>query len=133
VELKANPDDEETNNYFEISFSNVLSAAYNIYIKFAPAGAIKDTKLRFVFSYVDNPDGGGTKEVVHEIPAKVVGAFENGLIKIGGTYSIPVYVGSAKSNPYYVKLKVIIDVSEAELVLFDRKFGIDYIELVPAE
>ena len=128
ISLQESPNEGETNNYFEIEFSNVLSADYDVYIKFSPVGASQDTKLKFEFSY---KDAAGTT-VEHPIESMVVSNQENGRIKIGDTYSNPVYVNSTDET-YFVKLKVFVDVSDAELVLYDRSFGIDYIELVPVE
>ncbi|WP_372753382.1 fasciclin domain-containing protein [Labilibaculum sp.] len=129
IQLDENPDDKETNNYFEVEFSYVLSADYDVYIKFSPIGASKDTKLKFEFSYTD----ADAKTVTNEIESIVIGNEENSSMKIGSTYTNPVYVNDNSDNKYIVKLKVFVDVSEAELVLYDRVFGIDYIELVPAE
>ena len=126
VSLIENPNEDETNNYFEVSFTNVLSADYDIYIKFSPVRALQDTKLKFEFSYKD-VDGTIVK---HPIESMVVSKDEVGRIKIGDTYSNPVYVNDTEKT-YFAKLKVFIDVSEAELVLYNRSFGIDYIELSP--
>lgn len=129
VQLLANPDGSESNNYFEIAFPNVLSADYTINVKFSNIGASQQTKLKFEFSYVDE----NQNTVVHEIPAMNISNEEEGVIKIGDTYSIPVYINDEINNNYFVKLKVIIDVSEPELLIYDRKVGIDYAELVPTE
>lgn len=126
VSLQENPNEDETNNYFEVSFANVLSADYDIYIKFSPVKALQDTKLKFEFSYKD-ADGTTVK---HPIESIVVSNQEVGRIKIGDTYSNPVYVSNTDKT-YFAKLKVFVDVSEAELVLYNRSFGIDYIELSP--
>lgn len=129
VQLDENPDGSESNNYFEVEFSYVLSADYNVYIKFADIGATQKCKLKFEFSYTD-ADG---NTVTNEIESMDVAPDEEGLIQIGDTYSNPVYVNDDEDNDYIVKLKVYMDVSEAELLLYDRQVGIDYIELVPVE
>jgi uncharacterized surface protein with fasciclin (FAS1) repeats len=129
VQLDENPDNDESNNYFEVEFSYVLSADYDVYIKFADIGASQKCKLKFEFSYTD-VDG---SVVTHEIESMDIAPDEVGLIQIGETYSNPVYVNDDEDNDYIVKLKVYIDVSEAELLLYDRQVGIDYIELVPVE
>jgi uncharacterized surface protein with fasciclin (FAS1) repeats len=129
VQLDENPNDDETNNYFEVEFSNVLSADYDVYIKFTSVSASQDTKLKFQFTYNDSIGSA----VVDTIESMVISNEEEGLIKIGDTYSNQVYVNSDEDNDYLVKLRVYVDVSEAELVLYDRVFGIDYIKLVPAE
>lgn len=129
VSLLDNPDGSDSNNYFEVSFSNVLSADYNIYVKFVPIGAEQQTKLKFEFSYVDE----NQNTIVDQIPARIIGNLEDGRLQIGDTYSIPVFINEELNNNYSVKFKVIVDVSEPELLLYDRRFGIDYIELVPAE
>lgn len=127
VLLNNNPDATNSNSFFEVAFSNVFSARYDIFIKFAPIGAMKSSKLKYILTY-KNLDG--TTATVN-IPGGVVSNTEYGRVKIGDTYNFPVYVNSLKTNTYFVKLKVIIDVSQAELVLYDRRVGIDYIELVP--
>ncbi|WP_139955806.1 fasciclin domain-containing protein [Flavicella sediminum] len=129
VDLLENPNGNNSNNYFEIAFPNVLSAAYTVNIKFHPIGASQDTKLKFEFSYKDLS---GTT-IKHEIPSMVISNLLEDVMQIGDTYTIPVYVNNAQSNSYFVKLKVIVDISEPELLLYDRKFGIDYVELIPAE
>ncbi|MEP5341810.1 MAG: fasciclin domain-containing protein [Algibacter sp.] len=129
VSLLANPDGNESNNYFEIAFSNVLSASYNINLKFSQIGAALKTKLKFEFSYVDE----NNNTVVNEIDAIEVEPTEEGVITIGDIYDIPVFINDKIDNNYFVKLKVIVDVSEAELIIYDRKFGIDYAELTPVE
>jgi uncharacterized surface protein with fasciclin (FAS1) repeats len=129
VELVKNPTVNDGNNYFEIALGNVLSADYTVNIKFHPIGAAQDTKLKFEFSYTD--DSGSV--IKHEIPSMVISNLQEDVVQIGDTYSIPVYVNNAASNNYFVKLKVIVDVSEPEQLLYDRKFGIDYVELIPAE
>ena len=127
VLLSKDPDSKNTNDYFEISFSNVLSSQYDIYIKFAQVGASKSTKLKYVLSYT-NFDG--TTTTVN-IAGGLVSNTEDTRVKIGDTYNFPVYVNSLDDKTYSVKFKVIVDVSSAELILYDRNFGIDYIELVP--
>ncbi|MEP3837829.1 MAG: fasciclin domain-containing protein [Algibacter sp.] len=129
VRLSRNPTSNNSNNYFEISFNNVLSASYKINLKFTPIGAAQDTKLKFEFSYIDS----NKNPVVVEIPPIVVSNLEEGVITIGDVYDIPVYIDNSEENIYYAKLKVIVDVSEPELLLYDRSFGIDYAELVPTE
>ncbi|WP_372755669.1 fasciclin domain-containing protein [Mariniflexile sp.] len=127
VNLNQNP--TGSNNYFEISFSNVLSASYTLHLRFVPVGASKNTKLKFEFSYVD----ANKNTVVNTIPAIEVSNLEDGEIQIGGPYTIPVFINKEKANSYFVKLKIFVDVSEPELILFDRTFGIDYAKLVPTE
>lgn len=129
VTLLANPFRSQSNNNFEIAFSNVLSADYTINLKFNSVGASQQTKLKFEFSYVDKDKN----TVVHKIPSIVVSNLESGIIQIGDIYSIPVYINNELDNESYVKLKVFVDVRDAELLLYDRKFGIDYAELVPVE
>ena len=129
ISLLQNPDATESNNYFEFAFSNVLSASYNINLKFTPVGAEQSVKLKFAFSYVD----ADKNTIVHEIEPIVVSNLEEGIIQIGDTYDIPVFINEETDNDYFVKLKVIIDVSEPELLLYDRKFGLDYAELTPVE
>ncbi|MCL5129804.1 fasciclin domain-containing protein [Algibacter sp. L4_22] len=127
VSLLANP--ENGNDYFEVAFSNVLSASYNINLKFSAIGAAQDTQLKFEFSYVDA--SGNT--VVNNIDSMVISNLEEGIVPIGDTYDIPVYINEEIDNEYTVKLKIIIDVSEPELILYERKFGLDYVELTPVE
>lgn len=129
ISLLENPNADNSNNYFEIAFSNVLSASYNINLKFTPVGAAQDVKLKFEFSYVD----ADKNTQVFEIDPIVVSNLEEGIVPIGGTYDIPVYINEEINNEYFVKLKVYIDVSEPELLLYDRKFGLDYAELTPVE
>ena len=129
VSLLANPDGNNGNDYFEVSFSNVLSASYNINLKFSAIGAAQNTQLKFEFSYVDA--SGNT--VVNNIDSMVISNLEEGIITIGDTYDIPVFINEEIDNEYTVKLKIIIDVSEPELILYDRKFGLDYVELTPVE
>ncbi|MBB5268712.1 fasciclin domain-containing protein [Algibacter amylolyticus] len=129
VRLSANPTSNNSNNYFEISFNNVLSASYNINLKFSPIGAAQDTKLKFEFSYI----GADFRPVVVEIPPIIVSNLEDGVITIGDVIDIPVYIDNSEENFFYAKLKVIVDVSEPELLLYDRTFGIDYAELAPIE
>ena len=129
VSLYANPDGSNSNDYFEVAFSNVLSASYNINLKFSAIGAELDTQLRFELSYVD-ADG---NTVVNNIDSIVVSKLEEGIITIGDTYDIPVFINEELDNEYFVKLKIIIDVSEPELIIYDRTFGLDYVELTPVE
>ncbi|CAH8281430.1 putative surface protein with fasciclin (FAS1) repeats [Mariniflexile fucanivorans] len=129
VSLDQNPNAGSTNNYFEIAFTNVLSASYTLHLKFVPVGASKKTKLRFEFSYTD----ANKNKVVKQIPAIEVGNQEDGVIQIGDVFDIPVYINKEVNNNYSVKLKVFVDVSEPELILYDRRFGIDYAELKPVE
>lgn len=129
VNLAQNPNAGETNNYFEIAFSNVLSASYTLHLRFVPIGADQNTKLKFELSYVDD----NKATVVQEIPAIDVSNIEDGEIQIGDTFSFPVFINQEVDNDYFVKLKVYIDVSEPELILYDRRFGIDYAELRPIE
>ncbi|MGQ1786072.1 MULTISPECIES: fasciclin domain-containing protein [unclassified Saccharicrinis] len=118
----------EDNNYFEVAFSNVLSAKYDLYIKYSPVGATKETQLKFEVT-VNGPDG----KTVYDIPTEVINNYSEARVKIGDTYDIPVFVDDNAKNSYYVKVKVIMDVEDAAIVLYDRMVGIDYIELVPAE
>lgn len=129
VSLLENPDANDSNNYFEIAFTNVLSASYTVNLKFSAIGASQSTKLKFELSYVDE----NKNTIVNEIPAIIVNNQEDGIIQIGDAYSFPVYINQEDSNDFFVKLKVIIDVTEPELLLYDRNFGIDYAELVPTE
>ncbi|ANW95408.1 hypothetical protein AXE80_03545 [Wenyingzhuangia fucanilytica] len=129
VDLLNSPDGNDGNNYFEVAFENVLSASYTINLKFTPVGAPQQTKLKFEFSYVDE----NKNTVVDEIDAITVSHLEDGIISIGGTYDIPVYINEENDNEYSVKLKVIVDVSDAETILYSRRFGIDYAELVPVD
>ncbi len=129
VTLLTDPDASNSNNYFEVSFDEVASAGYDIYIKFAPIGASASCKLKYELSYT-NMDGTTTTipieggQVAYDLDERV---------KIGGTYDFPVYVNRNESSSYSVKLKVFVDVSDAELVLYTREVGIDYIELIPAQ
>ncbi|XMO85330.1 fasciclin domain-containing protein [Algibacter sp. AS12] len=129
VNLLANPDNNDSNNYVEVAFTNVLSASYKINVKFSRVGASKKTKLKFELSYVD----ASKQTVVHEIDAIDVSNLEEGVVTIGDIYDIPVFVNNEIDNDYFVKLKVIVDVIDAELILYDRKFGLDYVELTPVE
>jgi hypothetical protein len=52
-------------------------------------------------------------------------------LKIGTTSTIPVFINGSTSNTYSVTFRIMFDVSIAEMVLYDRIYGIDYIELVP--
>lgn len=129
ISLIQNPTVGDTNNYFEITFSNVLAASYNINLKFSPVGASQDTKLKFQFTYT------GTDElpVVEEIGPVIVSNLEDGIVTIGDTYTFPFFATGQENDNISVKLRVFIDVSEPELLLYDRTFGIDYAELVPTE
>lgn len=129
IDLLESPDGSDGNNYFEIAFENVLSASYKINLKFSSVGATQQTKLKFEFSYVD----ADKNVVVDVIDPITVSHLEEGEINIGGTYDIPVYINEENDNEYYVKLKVIVDVSDAETILYDRRFGMDYAELVPVD
>lgn len=116
-----------SDNYFEVKFSNVLSAKYDVFVKFSPVGASKDTKLTFRLVYSNFTTGTTTVNT----SSKVISKAEDGLVKIGSTETFPVFINSNKSNTYYVSFRIMLDVSNAELVLYDRTYGIDYIELVP--
>lgn len=129
VNLSQNPNAGQTNNYFEISFSNVLSASYTLHLKFVTVGASKPTKLKAEFSYVD----ANKNTVVNTITNIEVNNQEDEEIQIGDPYTIPVFINTEKTNSYFVKLKIFVDVSEPELILYDRTFGIDYAKLVPIE
>jgi uncharacterized surface protein with fasciclin (FAS1) repeats len=122
-------DPSGTNNYFEVSFDEVCSADYDIYIKFDPIGASKGTKLKYALSY-SNMDG---SETSIDIEGGVIAPDFDERLKIGDTYSFPVYVNRVENSNYTVKFRVYVDVSSAELILYDRNFGIDYIELVPVQ
>lgn len=129
VSLLVSPNAGESNNFFEISFSNVLSASYNINLKFTPVGAQLKTKLKFEFSYLD-----ADKNLIkNEIEAIEVETTEDGVITIGDTYDIPVFINDEIDNEYFVKLKVFVDVSDSETIIYGRRFGIDYAELTPVE
>lgn len=119
----------DDNNFFEVSFSNVLAAKYDLYIKYSPVGATKETLLKFKVS-ITGPDGTSEYEIVPEDP---INNYLDERVKIGDTYDIPVYIDDEASNNYHVKVKVMMDVEDAAVVLYDRMVGIDYIELVPAE
>ncbi|WP_372771920.1 fasciclin domain-containing protein [Mangrovibacterium sp.] len=129
VSLLVAPDASNSNNYFEVSFDEVASASYYIYIKFAPVGASASCELKYELSY-SNMDGTTTTV---PIEGGLVTNDLNERVKIGDTYTFPVYVNRSENSTYSVKLKVFVDVSDAELVLYTREFGIDYIELVPAQ
>ncbi|GAA3649984.1 fasciclin domain-containing protein [Flavivirga jejuensis] len=129
VALLENPAVDESNNYFEIAFSNVLSSSYTIHLKFSAIGASQDTQLKFELSYVDE----NKNTIVNQIPPTVVSKDEDGIVQIGGTYNFPVYINAENNNDFFVKLKVIVAVSEPELFIYDRVFGIDYAELRPTE
>lgn len=116
-----------SNNYFEVRFSNVLSAKYDVYVKFSPIGALKDTKLTFRLVYSNFTTGTTTVN----IPDKVISRTETGAVKIGTTSTFPVYINSNTTNTYFVSFRIMLSVTNAELVLYDRKYGIDYIQLVP--
>ncbi len=118
----------DANDYFEVAFSNVLSAKYDLYIKYSPVGATSETQLRFEVT-VKGPDG----TTVYQIPSEVVNNYSEERVKIGDTYDIPVFIDDDTGNSYSVKVKVIMDVSDAASVYYDRMVGIDYLELVPAE
>ncbi|WP_282124534.1 fasciclin domain-containing protein [Algibacter mikhailovii] len=129
VSLLANPDRNEGNNYFEIAFANVLSADYTLNLKFVPIGAQQQTKLKFEISY----RGLSGRNTLIRVPAIVVDNQEDAEVKIGETYSFPVFVNNEMDNEFFVKLKVYVDVSEPELILYGRRIGIDYAELVPVD
>lgn len=130
VSLFRNPDANNSNNYLEIEFSNVLAARYKINLKFSPIGAAQDTKLKFELTYTQS----NFRQGVVEIPPIIVSNLEDGVITIGEDfYDFFVYVNDDEDALFKMKFKIIIDVSEPELILYDRKFGIDYVELVPTE
>lgn len=116
-----------SNDYFEVKFSNVLSANYDVYVKFTPIGASKDTKLTFRLVYSNFASGTTTVNTT----AKVISKAEDSAIKIGSTTTFPVYINGSTTNTYSITFRIMFNVSDAELVLYDRKYGIDYIELVP--
>ena len=129
VSLLQNPTANNSNNYFEITFSNVLAASYDLNVKFSPVGASQDTKLIFELSYI----GADLLPATEVIGPIVVNNLEDGIVKIGDTFDFSFYASGEPDDSLFVKLKVIVDVSEPELILYDRKFGIDYAELVPTE
>lgn len=130
VSMLNDPNSTNTNNNFEVSFHNVYAAAYNVKVKFSPVSNDDEpTKLRFELTY-NNLNG---SEVVEEIESIIVEADEERDIQIGGDYLFNAFVDESENNIYNVKLKVIVDVNNAELALYNRRFGIDYIELVPVE
>ncbi len=131
VQLLENPDG--TNDYFTIAFSNVLSAKYNLFVKYAPVGATQQSKVRYEVSVMGANADGSIDSVGYSIPDTIIVPTEERLMQIGDTYDIPTFIDNNPTNPYSVLVKVFVSVSQAELVLYGRKFGIDYIELVPAE
>jgi uncharacterized surface protein with fasciclin (FAS1) repeats len=116
-----------SNNYFEVKFSNVLSAKYDVYVKFSPSGASKDTKLTFRLVYSNFTSGTTTVNTGSTVISKTLDA----PLKIGTTSTIPVFINGSTSNTYSVTFRIMFDVSIAEMVLYDRIYGIDYIDLVP--
>ncbi|PQV48951.1 putative surface protein with fasciclin (FAS1) repeats [Jejuia pallidilutea] len=129
ITLLENPTPGDTNNFFEITFSNVLAASYKLNLKFTPVGATQDTKLKFQFSYIRS----NFRPTIEEIGPIVVSNLEDGVVTIGDTFDFSFYATGQEDDYFFVKLKVIVDVSEPELLLYDRRFGIDYAELVPTE
>lgn len=129
VSLNKAPDATESNNYFEVNFSDVVVGEYKINIKFRPIGASQSTKLKFEFTY---PYINGFV-IKRKIGPIVVSNTQEEILEIGDPYLTYVHVGNAQYTNYPVKLKVFVDVTEPELVLYDRTFGIDYVELVPVE
>lgn len=129
ITLLRNPDGNDGNNYFEVAFTNVLSASYKINAKFTPVGAAQSTKLKFELRYI----GSNFLPVVEEIGPIVVSNLEDGVISIGDEYDFTFFVNEDIDNYFHVNLRVIVDVSEPELLLYDRSFGLDYVELVPTE
>lgn len=143
ISLQSDPDG--SNNYFEISYTNVLAAKYDLYVKFnSIPNDVQDTKLRFETRYQINkqypvifpravpevrvaPDGGVRISGVEVTPN------EDGLIKIGGPYENPFYVNENADNGYIFTVRVLVDVSNVELAIFDRRVGIDYIALIPVK
>ncbi|MFY0713655.1 fasciclin domain-containing protein [Seonamhaeicola sp. NFXS20] len=128
VSLLENPDGSDGNNYFEITFSNVLAASYNLNLKFSPVGASQDTKLKIQLRYI----GSNFAPITEEIPL-IVNNLEDGVVTIGDAFDFSFYATGIEGDYFSVTLKIIIDVSEPELLLYDRRFGIDYAELVPTE
>lgn len=130
ISLLNDPDSSNSNNYVEVSFNNVYAAAYNVIVKFNPVSNDDEpTKVRFELRY--NELNGS--EVVEDIDPIIVEADEEGDIQIGGDYLFKAFVDESENNIYNVKLRVIVDVNNAELALYNRRFGIDYVELVPVE
>lgn len=130
ISLLNDPDSNNTNNFFQVEFTNVYAAAYNVKVKFSPvANDDESTKVKFELEY--NELDGTT--VTEEIEPIIVAPDEESDIQIGGDYVFNAFVDESVENIYSVKLKVIVDVSNAELALYNRRFGIDYVELVPVE
>lgn len=130
ISLLEDPDASNSNNYVEVSFDNVFAAAYNIKVKFNTVpNDDEPTQVRFELSY-NELDG---SEVVENIDPIVIEADEERELQIGGDYLFNAFVDDNQDNIYSVKLRVIVDVSNAELALYNRRFGIDYVELVPVE
>tara|TARA_R110002049_G_C9176538_1_gene562806 strand:+ start:9017 stop:10534 length:1518 start_codon:yes stop_codon:yes gene_type:complete len=129
VSLLENPTANNSNNYFEVNFSDVLAASYELNLKFSTVDAPQSTKLKFELRYI----GSNYVPVTEEIGPIVVNNLEDGVIKIGDSFDFPFYSSGEPDDYFSVKLKVIVDVSEPELILYGRRFGIDYAELVPTE
>ncbi|WP_406683226.1 fasciclin domain-containing protein [Seonamhaeicola sp. MEBiC1930] len=129
IRLLENPDATESNNYFELNFSNVLAASYNLNLKFTPVGASQDTKLRFELRLI----APNFRPTLVRIPAIVVSNLEDGVVTIGDVINNSFYVNGLEGNYFFMNLRIYVDVSEPELLLYDRHFGLDYVELVPTE
>lgn len=121
----------QTNNWVEVKFANVLSQKYEIFVKFAPTSATLPTKLWFRLEY-SNFDETASSTIV-DISPIIISNMENNRIKIGDNYDFPVYVNNLPNNPFKVTFRIYIEITDAELVLYGRKFGVDYIELVPVQ
>lgn len=127
VELLTSPE-KGVNDFFSVAFSNVLTTDYDVFVKFAPVGDLLATKLKFDLSYTR-----ADLTVVTISKDTLISNLEENRIQIGKTFSNPVFVDADKNNAYITKLSISIDVSDAELVLYDRIVGIDYVELVPVK
>lgn len=132
VTLNETPND--SNDYFEVYFSDVLSADYNLEVKFSPSGDIQNTKLLFEVSTFQTDTAGVLTEMVYASDSTlVINRDLDEVLQIGDVYANDVFVDDDTSNEYFVKVKVTIDVSDAETILYSRKVGIDYLELVPVD
>jgi uncharacterized surface protein with fasciclin (FAS1) repeats len=122
------------NNYFEVKFSEVLSADYDLYVKYSNIGNARKTFITYdIFVTGINEETGEISESVYTIPEQIVNPDEDNRIKIGESFNVPIYIDDNLNNSYYVKVRVQIAVSEAQSILYDQAVGIDYLELVPAE
>lgn len=129
VSLVNAPNSSASNNYFEVSFSDVAVGEYEIKVKFRPVGASQQTKLNFEF-YAPFSSG---FVFAKKIGPLVISNTQEEVMTIGEPYITRVYVGDASHTNHAVRLRIKVDVTDPELVLYDRTFGIDYVELVPVE